>query len=59
MTDLEDRIEQLKMEIKAMQEWSRTTGLTRALVDGTYGDKVRELMRLRRQQVRKGRKKSE
>ena len=52
MTDLENRIEQLRMEIKAMQD-------NRALMDGTYGEKIKELISLRRQQVRKGRKKSE
>ena len=49
MSDLTDRVEQLKLEIKAMQD-------DPLLNDGTYGEKVKELMRLRRQQNRKGRK---
>ena len=49
MTELNDRIDQLKMEIKAMQ----TDSLLR---DETYGEKVKELMKLRRQQVQKGKK---
>jgi len=49
MSDLTDRIEQLKMEIQAMQN-------NPALKDKTYGKKVQELMRLRRQQTSKGNK---
>ena len=49
MIDPISRIGALQVEIKAMQ--------TDPLLKDKYGDKVRELMRLRRAQIRKGNKK--
>jgi hypothetical protein len=49
MSQITEQIEKLKLEIKAMQD-------NPSLRDGTYGKKIKELMKLRRQQTRKGRK---
>jgi len=52
MNQINDRIEELKLEIKAMQD-------NPALRDESYGTKIKELMKLRRQQICKGRKSDE
>ncbi len=49
MSELTDRIEELRVQIKAMQD-------NPELKDDSYGEKVKELMKLRRQQTCKGRK---
>jgi hypothetical protein len=48
MATLSKKIKTLQEEIKAMQ--------SNPLLKDRYGDKVRELMKLRRQQIRKGKK---
>ena len=53
MSTISEKIKKLQKEIKAMQ-----TGSDALTVDPlnqiSYGDKVRELIKLRRQQIRKG-----
>ena len=50
---IKDKIKILQEEIKDLQTGLKTID---PMDQASYGDKVRELMKLRRQQVRKGRK---
>lgn len=51
MQQIKDRIKVLQEEIRAMQRQGNTP-LSGDSGQVTYGDKVRELMKLRRQQIR-------
>ena len=48
---IKDKIKILQEEIRALQTGSKTID-----PQVSYGDRVRELMKLRRQQIRKGKK---
>jgi len=55
MLTLSKKIKVLQEEIRAMQDCSGALTVD-PLDQVSYGDKVRELMKLRRQQIRKGKK---
>ena len=55
MQQIKDRIKVLQEEIRTMQRQG-DDALSVDLDRVSYGDKVRELIKLRRQQIRKGKK---
>ena len=55
MQQIKDRIKALQEEIRTMQRQGNDS-LSVDMDRVSYGDKVRELIKLRRQQIRKGKK---